>query len=352
MSSRVFRSIALALLASALQLASVPLAATAGDGPFEVGRLRALSGPSPFAAGCPGARADPNGIITGAEVEPAITVNPTNPRNVVGTWQQDVGLGARSDLVASSYNGGKTWRQSTIPGLTVCTGGTADFASDPWLSAGVDGTVYFSGIAGVFTSAPPPVSIVASRSRDGGRSWQVPTTVAPLEVGNDTNAIAASPTLAGHAYLVWAKWDHTYQLPMTANFLRFLRTSDGGATWSPAVVIDKPGPTAIDFSGHILGLPGGELLAVFVQADLVLGLGRLFAARSVDEGRTWQNPVEVASQPVGQFTDPDSGIELPQPGFFNAVLAPDGTIYAALEASSSASAGAIRLVRSRDGGRS
>ena len=180
----------------------------------------------------------------------------------------------------------------------------------------------------------------------------MPTTVAPLEVGNDTNAIAASPTLAGHAYLVWAKWDHTYQLPMTANFLRFSRTSDGGATWSPAVVIDKPGPTAIDFSGHILGLPGGELLAVFVQADLVLGLGRLFAARSVDEGRTWQNPVEVASQPVGQFTDPDSGIELPQPGFFNAMLAPDGTIYAALEASSSASAGAIRLVRSRDGGRS
>ena len=192
---------------------------------------------------------------------------------------------------------------------------------------------------------------MSSRSRDGGRTWQAPTTVAPLEPGNDTDAITASPTLAGHAYLVWANWDHTYQLPMTTNFLRFSRTTDGGATWSPAVVIDKPGPTAIDFSGHILGMPGGELLAVFVQADVVLGLGKLFAARSVDEGRTWQQPLEVASQPVGRFTDPDSGIELPQPGFFNAVVAPDGTVYAAFEASSSPSAGAIRVARSQDAGR-
>src|SRR5215218_7130810 len=38
---------------------------------------RAISGPSPFAAGCPGARPDLTGIA-GHELETAITVNPAN----------------------------------------------------------------------------------------------------------------------------------------------------------------------------------------------------------------------------------------------------------------------------------
>jgi len=344
MRSRLLWPVMSALLASAL------LPTVAGATSTKVKDLRVLSGPSPFASGCAGARTSPREIITGSELEPAIAVNPANPRNIVGTWQQDIGLAARSDLVASSLNGGKTWRRSTIPGLTVCTGGTADFASDPWLSAGVDGTVYFSGTAGVLTADPPPVSVVASRSKDGGRTWLPPVTVAPLDAGNDTDAITASPSLAGHAYLVWANWDHTYQPPMT-NSLRFSRTSDGGASWSPAVLIDRPRPTAIDFSGHVVVLPDGALLALFAQADVVVGRGALLAARSMDEGRTWLPAVEVASQPVGSFTDPESGVELPQPGFFNAAVAPNGTVYAALEASSSPSTGAIRVARSEDGGR-
>ena len=75
-------------------------------------------------------------------------------------------------LVASSQDGGRTWRRSTIPGLSKCTGGTADGASDPWVSAGVDGTVYFSGLAPHFQGTTPLSAVVASRSRDGGRTWR------------------------------------------------------------------------------------------------------------------------------------------------------------------------------------
>jgi hypothetical protein len=342
----------LVTIGTAVLLAAVPL----GVGPAAAGedhgdRVEVLSGPSPFAAGCPGRRLD-EAAITGAEVEPAIAVDPSDRRRVVATWQQDIGTpAARSDLVARSDDGGRTWRTAVIPGLTLCSGGTADFASDPWLSIGGDGTVYFSGTSGSSTADPPPVAVVASRSRDGGRTWAQPTTVAPAQTGNDTDSVTASPTLAGHAYLMWATWDHSYSVPMTANALRFSRTTDAGDTWSPAVTVHEPAPTAIDFSGHVLVLPSGELLAVWVNADLGSGLGTLMASRSGDEGATWDAAVAVAVQPVGAFEDPESGVELPQPGFTSPAIAPDGTVYIASEGSTSPTSGAITVSQSRDGGR-
>ena len=150
-------------------------------GAVQVEDLRQVSGPGTgFAAGCPGAAFDAT-MITGQEVDrESITVNPANPRNIVGTWKQDVGPDStRSDLVASSRDGGRTWRRSTIPASSRCTGGTADGASDPWVSAGVDGTVYFSGLAPHFQGMTPLSAVVASRSRDGGRTWRVPATLWP-----------------------------------------------------------------------------------------------------------------------------------------------------------------------------
>ena len=120
MSRRAFLAVGLALLVSAL------LPVVAGAGPYKVKNLQAISaGPSLFPAGCPGAFHDSE-KPTGLETEPAITVNPANPRNIIATWKQDVSaaFNARDDLVASSIDGGKTWQRSTIPGLTRCTGGT------------------------------------------------------------------------------------------------------------------------------------------------------------------------------------------------------------------------------------
>jgi hypothetical protein len=341
--------IGMAATTVAVQLAATGGPAAAADDHDGSRSLSVLSGHSPFAEGCPDRRRDAE-AIAGAEIEPAITADPRNPRRIVATWQQDIGgIASRSDLIASTVDGGESWTTSTIPGLTVCTGGTADFASDPWLSTGGDGTVYFSGTTGESTAEPPAVAVVTTQSRDGGRTWEEPTTIAAAEPGNDTDAITADPSRAGHAYLVWANWDHSYQPPMT-NALRFSRTSDHGAHWSPPVTIHQPEPTAIDFSGHILVLPGGELLAVFASADIVLGQGTLLASRSLDKGRTWQPAVEIGSRPVGFFTDPETGVELPQPGFPSSVVAPDGIVYVASEASSSPAAGAVSVARSDDGG--
>ena len=94
MRSRVALAAGSALLASVLLLGGAPLAAAGAGpaGPYRVQDLRVVSGPSPFAAGCPGARFDDK-TITGHELEPMIAVNPANPRNIVAAWKQDVGSG-------------------------------------------------------------------------------------------------------------------------------------------------------------------------------------------------------------------------------------------------------------------
>src|SRR5207247_5116129 len=121
---------------------------------------------------------------------------------------QDVGPArqSRSDLVASSRDGGRTWKRRTIRGLTKCTGGTADAGSDPWLSAGGDGTVYFSGLAADLSTDPPTTAVVASHSSNGGRRWSAAATVAAPLQGNEHDAITGSPMLAGHAYLAFANF--------------------------------------------------------------------------------------------------------------------------------------------------
>jgi hypothetical protein len=341
---RSFLAVGSAVLVSAL------LAAAASAGPYKVRNVQAISGPSPFAAGCPGALLDDMNI-TGHELEPMITVNPARPRNIIAAWKQDVGPDStRSDLVASSQNGGRTWTRTTIPGLSVCTGGTADAASDPWLSASGDGTVYFGGLAADISTAPPTTAVVASHSGDGGRTWASVATVAPPLQGNDTDAITGSPTLDGHAYMVWANFING-QLPRT-NTLEFSRTTDGGATWSPPVLVDQPSPFASDRAPRLLVLPDGTLLALFLRIDEELGFGAHYASRSLDEGRTWLPPVQAGPRigpPLPVFIHPE--FELPQPHFPSAAVAPDGTAYVAFENNSSATSGGIGVARSRDGGR-
>jgi len=339
MSVRALVAVGSALLVSAL----LPVVANAG--PYKVKNLQAISGPSPFPAGCPGGFRDET-KIPGHELETAITVNPANPRNIIATWKQDVGpFNGRDDLVASSLDGGKTWTRSTIPTLTVCTGGTADTASDPWVSAGGDGTVYFGGQSGVLS--PDLIAIVASHSRDGGRSWPAPATVSPRLEGNETPSITASPTLDGHAYMVWANF--TGELPRT-NTLEFSRTSDSGTTWSPPLLIDQPGPFASDQAPRLLVLPDGTLLTVFARVDLEAGFGAHYAARSLDEGQTWLPPVQFGPHlPLVEIDHPEFGY-LPQSHFPSAAVAPDGTAYVAFENNSSATSGGIGVAKSRDGG--
>src|SRR5947209_4317096 len=174
------------LAALTVAVASQAVSAVASAEPYGIKALRLVSGPTPFPTGCPGAAFDST-AITGQELEPSITVNPANPRNVVAAWIQDVGpTAARTDLIASSLNGGRTWNRSMIPRLTRCEGGIADSAADPWVSAGADGEIYFTGLAAEFAGDTPLSAIATSHSSDSGRAWHSPTALTAPADGNET----------------------------------------------------------------------------------------------------------------------------------------------------------------------
>lgn len=110
------------------------------------------------------------------ELEPWLAVNPTDPLNVVGTWQQDrySGGAAKGSSIGVSFNGGKTFAQITVPGLTKCSGGTAfERASDPWLSFSPDGTLFAMSLVEtkLATGVNNPSGMAVSRSKDKGLTW-------------------------------------------------------------------------------------------------------------------------------------------------------------------------------------
>jgi hypothetical protein len=349
---RILRS-GLAMAAVLGLVALLPALAVAA--PYRVKSFERLSGASPFPAGCPGPFDAEH--IPGHELEPSITTNPGDPRNVIATWKQDVGgAAARSDSIAASVDGGRSWTRTEIPGLTPCTGGTADGASDPWVSAGADGTAYFIGAAATFATEPPPVSFPASRSTDGGRHWSQPVTVAAADPSNDKPAITGDPYRARRAYATWSTFEHDFSQFPFANLLRFARTEDAGTSWSAATVVDRPPPNALDIPSVIVVLPDRTLVAVFAQLALqpdFTAIATFLAARSRDDGRTWGAPATISSMPLVPVADPDHPDEgLPQPAFMSAAAGRDGRIYVAWERDFAYDAGAIDVASSADGGRS
>src|SRR5262245_21535114 len=99
-----------------------------------------VSGPSPFAPQC--SETGPGTLHWNSEVLPHLAVNPRNPAHVVGTYQQDrwSSTAAQGVLTTTSFDGGRTWRQS-IPATSECSGGVnLKRATDSWVSVAPDGT--------------------------------------------------------------------------------------------------------------------------------------------------------------------------------------------------------------------
>src|SRR2546430_13112976 len=118
---------------SALMILLIPLA-PASAAPYATTVVYQASGtPSPPANGnSPFASCDISGFLipgetnyVNTELDPWVAVNPTNPLNIIGVYQQDrytLG-GARGLAAAVTHNRGTTWG-STCPPFNSCEGGT------------------------------------------------------------------------------------------------------------------------------------------------------------------------------------------------------------------------------------
>ena len=242
-------------------------------------------------------------------IEPSIAVNPNNPLNAVAGWQVgrvDAG-GDATNGYAVTFDGGKTWKNGFIPGLTTGRGGAFDRASDAVIAFGPNNTVYYSSlIFNDVTGNGLESAIVNNTSTDGGKTWGPVTTVQDDPGGglNDKNWVVVDNGSEGGHHLgrVYVVWDRV--AGVIAKY-----SDDQGKTWVPASPVYTPnvyGPQGI--SAYPVVLPSGDLFVAFM-ADAAPPAVTASPGDELAEATSGVSKVSSATF-VGAGTIP-SGVALP-----------------------------------------
>ena len=274
-----------------------------------------VSGPSPFGSNCGGALPGSTSYQN-AEVEPFVAVNPLNPSNLIGVWQQDRWSdgGAHGLMTGYSMDNGNTWHNQPLA-MSICAGGdnanNANYAraSDPWVTFSPNGTAYAISISFSGESLTPSSigGVLVSRSTDGGATWGTAQAliVDGASAFDDKESITADPTDSNYVYAVWDR--------LTAGGLGpsyFSRTTDGGGTWETARPIYDPGIDNQTIGNVIVVTSSNTLIDAFVEYDHASSSSTtafLKVIRSSDHGATWSTPVTVAQGESIGIQDPNTG---------------------------------------------
>ncbi|MDP5225925.1 MULTISPECIES: sialidase family protein [Arthrobacter] len=321
MTSHRLRAPALLALLPAALLLNMPGASAATVLPPVV-----VSGANPLSACTLGAA--PGAInYLNAEVEPWVAVNPADPANIIGAWQQDRWSdgGAHGLVAGYSKDGGVTWHETPQPFSACAPGGPSryDRASDPWVSIGPDGTAYSVSIS--FQGVGYDNAVLASTSRDGGATWSGPKALiqdlGSPQFFNDKESVTADPAIPGTAYAVWDRLVSPNGNPRSVAHATaytgptlYSKTTDFGATWSAPKVIVPTANKQQTIGNQIVVGPGGTLYNFF---DFITGTGKnglgslhgtnVAYSRSTDGGTTWTAPQIIASLNTAGVTDPNTG---------------------------------------------
>ncbi|HVS28694.1 MAG TPA: sialidase family protein [Solirubrobacteraceae bacterium] len=354
---------ALAVVIAVLIVALAASAPATAD-PGLTSNLQPVSGATPFPNGC----AVPGERTRDAAAEPAAAVNPQDPRNIVVAYQQDrfpIDGGALSNVIATSKDGGKTFRQVLVPGVSRCTGGADERTSDPWVSFGPDGTLYmanltFSETQNSSLGLAGPSQLSASVSHDGGLTFDAPVAVQGFDDQyNDRESVTADPRRPGVAYYAFVL---RYGSLGESGISMLSRTTNGGRIWSAPAPIYAPGPGLLPDPDLIKVTPAGSVLHVFTVDNASPFLPDplpkirfdVMVARSTDGGQSFAAPVKVADTAPFPPIDPGTQKVVRSYPLVSTDVAPDGTIYVTWNEIPTSNGGAstIWFARSTDDGRS
>jgi hypothetical protein len=181
---------------------------------------------------------------------------------------------------ATSIDGGTTWTNGYLPGITIYEGnGTSSAASDA--------AVAYDALHNVWLISTLPIPsgnnfVAVSRSTDG-LTWSNPITVSKTGSA-DKNWIVCDNTATspyyGHCY---SEWDDTSQ----GDFIQMSTSTDGGLTWGPAL-----GTAGRDFGigGVPVVQPKGKVIVPILGFN-----GDVVAFSSTNGGKSWTRAVNVAA---------------------------------------------------------
>jgi hypothetical protein len=190
--------------------------------------------------------------------------------------------GASDTCFATSANGGSTWTQGCLPGVTKFQGGGPyDRVSDAAVAYDARHNVWMiSSLALTDTAGVSGAAVVTSRSTNGGLTWSNPVTTATG--GNlDKNWIACDNTATSPYYgNCYTEFDDNG----AGNAIKMAASSNGGTSWT----VKSAGSTGL--GGQPVVRPNGTVLVPYESNN-----GQIRSFRSVDGGATWRASVLVAT---------------------------------------------------------
>jgi hypothetical protein len=242
--------------------------------------------------------------LCGQNIEIAITNNPNEPSIAMDTANPAYLIaGANLNNYFVSEDTGRTWTHRTLQSSLGVWG-------DPCISVDTAGDFYFFHL-----SNPPGGNwidrIVCQKTTDRGMTWNDGTfTGLNGEKEQDKEWCAIDPA-TNAMYLTWTQFDqYGSSNPQDSSTILFSKSLDAGATWSPALRINKIAGDCIDSDNTVEGAvpavgPDGQLYVSWA------GPAGLVFNKSYDGGESWL--------PQETFIDPmPTGWDYLVPGIFRA----------------------------------
>jgi hypothetical protein len=189
------------------------------------------------------------------------------------------GGGASNIGWARSGDGGATWTNGFLPGITTNAGGIYGQVSDASVAFDARHNVWLISSLGINGSA---VNVLTSRSTDGGLTWSNPVTTATGSL--DKNWIVCDNTATSPFY---GNCYTEYDISGSGDAIRMKTSTNGGTTWGAALA---PGGSNTGLGGQPVVLPNGTVLVPYLSLSDTI---RSF--RSVDGGASWRATVLVSS---------------------------------------------------------
>ncbi len=198
----------------------------------------------------------PAAVLNGSPaVEPQITVNPTNPENLVLS---------SFNLLGVSTDGGKTYTQKSFPALP----GTFLNAGDTSTVFDSRGQLYWANLGGIPIPGSNPVQLknisvflTKVNPQTGAPTGPLVQVTHPTSSQSDDKEFLAADD-SGNLFMAWiSSFNSKLQNGNTVSNGEVLlsRSTTQGATWSNPKVVDALGASAFDWPVTLSVAPNGDL---------------------------------------------------------------------------------------------
>jgi hypothetical protein len=229
-------------------------------------------------------RVAPKSVISSSEVgygETAAAIHPTTPRQLLAASILRVFPETRV-AVASSVNGGRTWRNVLLP---LSEGDTAQF--DPYLAWTADGKAWAAVIASTSEGARARIF----RSADSGVTWTLDGTPSGSQIADRATIWADNAPASPYRGTLYVNW-HTEGVP-------YLSRRPPGGAWSAPLKLSRTETLGYAQGGDVRSDSAGTVYTFWPDNGASPASNNIYVARSTNGGKTFGKPVKAAAMRPG-----------------------------------------------------